>query len=55
MIDQKQLENLEYFRYGGGLIAVMQDAQVKLNPGLPWQVRQSARRRRRLFEPANGT
>jgi len=31
----------------------MQDARVKLNPGLPWHKRHSARRR--LFSPANST
>jgi len=50
MIDQKQLENVECFKY---LCSMMEDAHVKLNPGLPCQKLHSARRR--LFLPANWT
>ena len=36
MIDQKQLENAEYFNYLGSMIKMKQDVHVKLNPGLSW-------------------
>ena len=48
MIDQKQLENLECFKY------LMEDVHVKLNPGLPWQKLHSATRRR-FFLPEHWT
>ena len=51
MIDQKQLENVECFKYLGSLLTNVQDVHVKLNPELPWQKLHSARRR--LFLPAN--
>jgi hypothetical protein len=35
MIDQKPLQNVEYFNCLGSMITMMQDVQVKLNPGLP--------------------
>ena len=53
MIDQKQLENVECFKYLGSLLTNVEDVHVKLNPGLPWQKLHSARRR--LFLPANWT
>ena len=53
MIDQKPLQNVEYFNYFGSMITMIQDVQVKLNPGLPWQKQHSTRRR--LFSPANWT
>jgi len=51
MIDQKQLENVECFKYLGSMLT--NDVHVKLNPGLPWQKMHSARRR--FFLPANWT
>ena len=53
MIDQKPLQNVEYFNYFGSMITMIQDVQVKLNPGLPWQKQHSTRRR--LFSPVNWT
>ena len=41
IIDQKPLQNVEYFSYLGSMITMMQDVQVKLNPGLPWQKQHS--------------
>jgi hypothetical protein len=35
-IDQKQLENVEYFNYLGNMIKMMQSVKVKLNPELSW-------------------
>jgi len=46
MIEHKQLENVECFKYLGSLLTYDQDVHVKLNPGLPWQKLHSARRRR---------
>ena len=52
MIDQKQLENVECFKYFGRLYSqIMEDVRVKLNPRLPWQKLRSTRRR--FFLPAN--
>ena len=34
MIEQKQLENLESFKYLGSMLTMMEDVLVKLNPGL---------------------
>jgi hypothetical protein len=34
-VDQKQLDNAEYFNYLGRLIQMMQDLHVKLTPGVP--------------------
>jgi len=48
MIDQKQLENVEYFKY---LKRVMQEVHVKFNSGFSWQKQHSTRTR--LFSPAN--
>jgi hypothetical protein len=42
MIDQKQLENVECFKYLGGILT---NKRVKLNQGLPWQKLRSTRRR----------
>jgi hypothetical protein len=50
MIGQKQLENVECFKYLGSMLT---NVGVKLNPGLPWQRLHSTRRR--LFLPANWT
>jgi hypothetical protein len=44
MIDQKQLENVEPFKYLGSMLATMEDVLVKLNPGLLWQKLQLTRR-----------
>ena len=52
MIDQKQLENVECFKYFGSMLT-NDGNDVKLNPGLPWQKLHSARRR--LFLQANWT
>ena len=53
MVDQKQLENVECFKYLGIMLGNDGNVQVKLNPGLPWQKLHSARRR--FFLPANWT
>ena len=53
MIDQKQLENMECFKYFGSILTNDGDVHVKLNPGLPLQKLRS--RRRRLSLPANWT
>jgi len=45
---------VEYFKYYGSMIKkMMQDAHVKLNPGLPWQ--KQLLTRKRTFSPANWT
>ena len=41
MIDQKQLENVEYFSYLGTMIMIYEMS----NPGLPWQEQHWPRRR----------
>ena len=51
--NQKQLENVECFKYLGSMLTNDGNVHVKLNPGLPWQKLHSARRR--LFLPANWT
>ena len=52
-IDQKQLENVKYFKYLGSMLTEDGGALVKLNPGLPWQKVHLTRRR--IFLPANWT
>jgi hypothetical protein len=37
MIDQKQLENVESFKYLGSMLTNDGRCTVKLNPGLLWQ------------------
>jgi len=37
MIDQKQLENVESFKYLCSILTNDEDVLVKLNPELPWQ------------------
>ena len=49
MIDQKQLENVECFKYLGSILTNDGNVHVKL----PWKKLHSARRR--LFLPANWT
>jgi len=49
MIDQKQLENVECFKYLGSMLT----SGVKLNPGQPWKKLHSTRKR--LSLPANWT
>ena len=53
MIDKKQLENGECFKYLGSILTNDGRLRVKLNPGLPWQKLRSTRRR--LSLPANWT
>jgi hypothetical protein len=53
VIDQKQLENVEYFNYLGSMITNNARCTCELNPGLPWQKQHSTRRR--LFLPADWT
>jgi hypothetical protein len=53
MIDQKQLENVEYFNYLGSMITNDARCTREKNPELPWKKQQSTRRR--LFSPANWT
>jgi hypothetical protein len=53
MIDQKQLENVEYFNYLGSMITNDARFTLKLNPELPWQKQHSTRRK--FFSPANWT
>ena len=36
MIDQKQLENMESFKYLGTILQMMENVLVKLNVGLLW-------------------
>ena len=36
MIDQKQLQNVECFKYLGSILTMMEDVCVELNLGLPW-------------------
>jgi hypothetical protein len=45
MIDQKQLENVECFKYFGSVLTNDGRCIVKLNPRLPWQKLHSTRRR----------
>jgi hypothetical protein len=33
-----QAENVEYSKYFGSMITLMQDVHVKLNPKVPWQI-----------------
>jgi len=35
-VDQKEVENVDYFSYLDNLITMMQDVHVKLNAELPW-------------------
>ena len=37
MIEQKQLENVECFKYLGSILTNDGNERVKLNPGLTWQ------------------
>ena len=53
MIDQKQLENVECFKYLGSILTNDGSVRVKLNAGLPWKKLHSTRRR--LSLPANWT
>jgi len=50
-IDQKQLEDVEYFNNLSSIITEMQNEHMKLNPGLLWQRQQSTKIR--LFLPEN--
>ena len=44
MIDQKQLENVECFKYLGSMLTNDRNVRVKLNVGLPWEKMSSTRR-----------
>jgi hypothetical protein len=44
MIDQKQLENMESFKYLGSILTMMEDVLVKLSVGLLWLKLHSTRR-----------
>jgi hypothetical protein len=44
MIDQKQLENVESFKYLGSIKQMMEDILVKLSVGLIWLKLHSTRR-----------
>jgi len=44
IIEQKQLENVESFKYLGSMLTNDGSILVKLNPGLPWQKLHSTRR-----------
>jgi hypothetical protein len=37
MINEKQLVNVEYFKYLDSVIKMMQEVYMKLNSGFPWQ------------------
>jgi hypothetical protein len=37
MVDQIELENVEYFKYLSNMTKVTQDVEMKLNSRLPWQ------------------
>jgi len=52
-IDQKQLENVECFKYLGSMLTEMEGVRVKLNPGLPWHKLHLTTRR--IFLPGNWT
>jgi hypothetical protein len=52
MIDQKQLENVEYFHYLGSIITNATRCFMKLNPGLLWKKQHS--KERRLFSSQTG-
>ena len=54
MIDQKLLGNGDYFNYLGSMITSEAEVDGKINPGFPWNLQLSTRRRR-LFSPANWT
>jgi hypothetical protein len=45
VIDQKQLENVEYFNYLGSMIKIMQDVHVRLDAEFSWLKQHSTRRR----------
>jgi hypothetical protein len=45
IIDQKQLENVQYFNYLGSMITNNEKVQVKVNSGLHWQWHQSTTRK----------
>jgi hypothetical protein len=55
MTHQKQQQNVEHFSYLGSMTTndLRCSTHVKLNPGLPWQKQDSARRM--LFSPENWT
>jgi hypothetical protein len=53
MIDQKQLENVEYLNYLGSMITNDATCTREMNPELP-RLKQSSTRRR-IFSPANWT
>jgi hypothetical protein len=36
VIDQKELEHVEYFNYLSSIIINDENVHVKVNPGLPW-------------------
>jgi len=44
MVDQKQLENVESFKYLGSIYQMMEDVLVKLNVRLLWLKLHSTRR-----------
>ena len=52
MIDQKQLEIVEYFNYLGSIITNATRCFMKLNPGLPCKEQHS--KERRLFSSQTG-
>ena len=35
---EKQVHNVEYFKYLDSLIRSMEDVLVKIDPGFPWQL-----------------
>jgi hypothetical protein len=44
MINQKQLQDVEYFNYLGGIITTDARCTHEINPGLPWQKQHSTGR-----------
>ena len=44
IVDQKQLENVESFKYLGSILTMMEDELVKLSVGLLWLKLHSTRR-----------
>jgi len=36
--EEKQVHNVEYFKYLDSLIRSMEDVLVKIDPGFPWQL-----------------
>jgi hypothetical protein len=51
MVDEKQQQNVEYFKYLGSMITFNAICKSEINPGLPWKKHLSIRRK--LFSLSN--